>query len=169
MQGLVSSLGIEWKELIAQIINFALLVFVLAKFVYKPIIKAIDDKEKSINDVENKSAEMEKKLQEIEDSREGVLKKARLESQKIIKDTEVSASILKKSLIEEAKRQAETIVANGEQKIKEEDKKLREEIRREVGTLVSDSIEKSVGKYIDEKARYSLKDEATKEFAKANF
>ncbi len=166
MGNLVSTLGIEWKELIAQAINFGLLIFILTKLLYKPVMKSIEDKQKSIEAAKNMSLEMEKKLQDGVEAQKKVLDKARAESEKIIKNAETSASILKKSLLEDAKHQAQNVVAQGEAKIREENEKLRRDIKKEVGTLVSDAIEKTVGKYIDEKAKHSLKDEATKEFSK---
>ncbi|MEI6478730.1 MAG: F0F1 ATP synthase subunit B [bacterium] len=166
MGNLVSSLGIEWKELIAQAINFGLLVFILTKFLYKPVMKSIEEKERSIQGVKDGASKMEKMLQENSEAQKKVLDKARLESEKIIKNAETSASILKKNLLEEAKHQAEIVISQGEQKIREENEKLRRDIKKEVGTLVSDAIEKTVGKYIDEKAKHSLKDEASKEFSK---
>ena len=42
MQDLLKQFGIEPTLLIAQIINFSILLFVLTKFLYKPILKAID-------------------------------------------------------------------------------------------------------------------------------
>ena len=166
MGNLVSSLGIEWKELIAQAINFGLLVFILTKLLYKPLMKSIEEKEKSIQGAKDSASNMEKMLQESAEEQKKVLDKARHESEKIIKNAEVSASVLKKSLLEDAKKQAEAVVSQGEAKIREENEKLRREIKKEVGTLVSDAIEKTVGKYIDEKSKLTLKDEASKEFSK---
>ncbi|MEI8338294.1 MAG: ATP synthase F0 subunit B [bacterium] len=168
MGNLVSSLGIEWKELIAQAINFGLLVFILTKLLYKPIMKSIEEKEKSIQGAKNMSLEIEKKLEEGVEAQKKVLDTARAESEKIIKNAEVSAGVLKKSLLEDAKKQAEAVITQGEQKIREENEKLRRDIKKEVGTLVSDAIEKTVGKYIDEKAKVTLKDEASREFSKIN-
>ena len=166
MGNLVSSLGIEWKELIAQAINFGLLVFILTKLLYKPVMKSIEAKEKAIQGAKDMSLDMEKKLEESAEAQKKVLDKARAESEKIIKNTEASAAVLKKNLLEEAKHQAETIVKQGEAKIREENDKLRRDIKKEVGTLVADVVEKTVGKYIDENAKHSLKDEASKEFSK---
>ena len=166
MGNLVSSLGIEWKELIAQAINFGLLVFILTKLLYKPLMKSIEEKEKSIQGAKDSASNMEKMLQESAEAQKKVLDKARSESEKIIKNAEVSAAVLKKSLLEDAKHQAQAVITQGELKIKEENEKLRREIKKEVGTLVSDAIEKTVGKYIDEKSKLSLKDEASNEFSK---
>ena len=103
MGNLVSSLGIEWKELIAQAINFGLLVFILTKLLYKPVMKSIEEKEKAIQGAKDMSLDMEKKLQEGAEAQKKLLDKARAESEKIIKSTEASALVLKKNLLEEAK------------------------------------------------------------------
>lgn len=47
---LLNALGIDWKILLAQFVNFAVLVFVLWKFAYKPIFKFLEDRKNKIEE-----------------------------------------------------------------------------------------------------------------------
>ena len=53
------NLGIDFKVIIAQIINFGILVFTLVHFLYRPILKALDDRKKKISDSLDKAKEIE--------------------------------------------------------------------------------------------------------------
>jgi F-type H+-transporting ATPase subunit b len=86
MSGLLSSLGIEWKSLVAQLINFGILVFVLWKLVYKPILKVLDERAQMAKDAAEKSNSIESKLEEMRLREEEVLVKARLAGEKLVKD-----------------------------------------------------------------------------------
>ena len=48
MQELITKLGIDWKFLIAQIVNFLVLLFVLYKFAYGPILAMLEKRQKKI-------------------------------------------------------------------------------------------------------------------------
>lgn len=78
---------IDWFTIIAQIINFLILVWLLKRFLYKPILKAIEERETKITQkllnaesiqaiAENTKDELEKKLKEFDDHRDDLMSKA---------------------------------------------------------------------------------------------
>lgn len=167
METLLSSFGIEWKMLLAQLVNFGILVFVLSKLVYKPLLKVIDEREKSAKDAENKSASIEETLKETEANQKKVLADARAHGEKLIKEVEKNAESLKKSLVEEAKAEASKIISAGEKKLKEEQEKLHKEFKAEALSLIAEALEKTVGKHMTDASKNSLKEEALKEVLKS--
>ncbi len=50
MEDLISKLGIEWKLLLAQIVNFVILFLVLKKFLYKPLLNFMNNRRQKIAD-----------------------------------------------------------------------------------------------------------------------
>ena len=44
----LESLGIDWKMLVAQVVNFIILLLILRKFLFGPIVKLLDDRRKTI-------------------------------------------------------------------------------------------------------------------------
>ena len=88
---LFQSFGIEWKLIIAQIINFGVLVFILWKLVYRPLLKVLDERTKQAKDAEEKSNSVDSKLEEIKKLEEQTLAEARNAGQKLLKDAEISA------------------------------------------------------------------------------
>ena len=85
MSELFHNIGIDWKVLLAQIVNFAILLFVLKKFAYKPILKVLNDRRKKIEEAIERSKSVDQKMAEIEILKEKILVEARRESDEIIK------------------------------------------------------------------------------------
>ncbi|HEY4789048.1 MAG TPA: hypothetical protein VIH57_23530, partial [Bacteroidales bacterium] len=61
---------IDWFTVAAQLINFLVLVWLLKRFLYKPVLKAIDEREKRIvmqlQEAENKKAEADREREEFQ-------------------------------------------------------------------------------------------------------
>ena len=105
-------MSVDFTTMLAQIVNFTILVFVLYKFLYKPLLVAIAKREKHIADevhnAEQLAADAEKKLDDlnkryldIDGERAQILNEAREEADKLRKklEQEVQAEILEKKLI----------------------------------------------------------------------
>lgn len=141
---LFEKLGIDWKLLIAQIVNFLILLFVLKRFAYQPILKILNERknkiEKGLEDAENSR----KKLIEIIQKEKDILKKAREEAQMIIIKAEETAKRTEIEIISEAKMQAEKIIIEAKEKIEEEKKKMIIEAKKEVANLVFLAVEKVI-------------------------
>jgi F-type H+-transporting ATPase subunit b len=121
---------IDWFTLVAQIVNFLILVGLLWHFLYKPIVRAMDEREKKIasrlEDAQRKQAEADeqvesyrRKQREVEDQREQVLAKARDEAEQ-----------RKKELIHAAREEAGARKSEWQQALGREQRALQEEFRR---------------------------------------
>lgn len=160
---LLSSLGVEWKLLVAQIINFGILVFVLYKLVYKPLLKVLDERAEMVKDAADKSSSIDSKLDEIRALEESTLTEARKRGAEIIKETEVAALALRTKLEKEAMDSAAKVVREAEVRMKSENEKLHAELKLEMKNIVADAIESTVGKYINSDAKHKLAEEASRE------
>ncbi len=147
MEELVKTFHIDIKLILAQIVNFVIVLVVLYKFAYKPILKAMNERsgkiEKGLKDAEDAS----RKVKEIEEREKEVMAQAKKEAQGIIKAAEESADKNKQEILAEAKNQSEKIMKDTESKIEEERKKMMAEIKAEV----ADMVVTATGKIIDEK------------------
>ncbi len=166
MESILHSLGIEWKLLIAQMINFGVLAFVLFKLIYKPLLEVLDKREKMVKDAEAKSSSIDDKMAEIKALEEKVISEARKASDKLIRDTEHSAKELKEKLSKEAEAHAEKIVKEAENKLRGEAEARDAQIRKEIKLVVAGAIEATVAKYLDNNAKQMLVDEASAEAQK---
>jgi F-type H+-transporting ATPase subunit b len=151
MSELLSKLGIDWKLLIAQIINFLVLLFVLYKFAYGPILAMLDKRTRKIEKGLKDADEAKKQLEVGQKKQEEILKKARHEAKDIVEKARSQAEKAKEEIADEAKVQGQKIIADARVQIEQEKKKTIQEIKAEVGSLVVAATEKIVGEKIDAK------------------
>lgn len=137
----MEALGIDVKLIIAQVINFTILYFVLSKILYKPIISLLDKRKKAIEDAEKNSKAIEEKLLKIEEREKKTIQKAlsdaKEEKQRIISEAQAERS----KIIKEAKKSAERVAQKGIAEIDSYEEKLSKKIKDEVA-------EELVGKVI---------------------
>lgn len=156
MEELIKTFHIDIKILLAQVVNFALVLFVLYKFAYKPILKTLNDRTQKIEEGVKHAEDMEHKLAELEKKEREIITEARKESQKIISASQVSVEKNKEEIICEAKAQSEKILEDARKKIEEEKKKMFLEIKSEVADLVIFATEKILKEKINNKNNEEL-------------
>jgi F-type H+-transporting ATPase subunit b len=162
MSELLTKLGIDWKLLIAQIINFLILLFVLYKFAYGPIVAMLEKRQKKIEQGLKDAEVARKNLEKSEERQKEILKKARREAREIIEKSHTQAEKSKSEIAAEAKAQAEKILSDARVEIEIEKEKTITEIKSEIGGLVAAATEKVVGEKMDEKKDKRLIEESLK-------
>jgi F-type H+-transporting ATPase subunit b len=148
---LINALGLNVKILLAQLVNFGVLLFVLYKFAYNPILKMLDERKDKIEEGIKNAEDAKAKLARIEMQEKEVLADARKEAQKIIASAEDVAKKNKEDILEEAKKQSKEILEKAEKSIEQEKNKMMEDAKKELSELVSLATEKVVGEKVDEK------------------
>lgn len=144
---LLNNLGINAKLLIAQIVNFLVLLFVLYKFAYGPVLKLLNERTNKIEKGLKDAEDAQKKLAEITEKEKEVLLKARKQAQEIVDNAEKIAVKNKEEIIAVAKVQSEKILADSAKKIEMEKDLMFQEIKKQVAELVI----AATGKVINEK------------------
>lgn len=144
---LLNNLGINGKLLLAQIVNFLVLLFVLYKFAYGPVLKILNERTSKIEKGLKDAEDAQKKLIEITEKERAVLVKARKQAQEIIAKAEEVAVKNKEEIIITAKEQSEKILADSAKKIETEKVLMFQEVKKQVAELVI----AATGKIIDEK------------------
>ncbi len=136
-----------------QTVVLLILLFVLAKFAWRPILGSIRKREESINEaldsakkarleMENLQADNEKLLQEAREERDAILKEARQIKEKMISDAS-----------EEADNKANAIIEKAQESIRTEKKAALAEIKAQVANLSIEIAEKVVKKELDNKQK----------------
>jgi len=124
---------IDWYNVIFQIINFLVLVFLLRRFLYGPIIRAMDEREQKIIEREEKAArEREKAEKEAQQYRE---QKEELEQKEdeIIEKAHEKAEQEKRELVNEAREDVEETRRRWEEAFEREKETFIVELRRRIG------------------------------------
>lgn len=162
MEELIKTFHIETNLLIAQIVNFTIVLLVLYKFAYKPILNLLNDRTKKIEKGLEDAKEAGEKLEKITEKEKEVLILAKKEAQEIIKKSEEEAKINANSLVLEARNQTEKIMEEAKEDIGREKNKMLAEVKSEVADLVIAATEKIIGEKLDKEKDRDLIEKAIK-------
>ncbi|HRN40477.1 MAG TPA: F0F1 ATP synthase subunit B [Vicingus sp.] len=125
-------------------IVFCILFFLLAKYAWKPILKAVKEREASIENALNAAEQAKKEMQELSANNEVLLNQARAERDEMLKD----ARAVKDKMISEAKvtanAEAERIIASAKEAIQHEKLAAITELKNQVATLSIEIAEKII-------------------------
>lgn len=129
--------------LIAQILNFLVLLVILAKFAYKPLLQAMDDRRnRIINDLD--SAEQTRlDAEALKEQYAEQLAGARQEATEIVTKANQIAQNIHDELVEQARVEQEAMMANAKERIEQEKQQALLDIRTEVvklSTLIAGKI-----------------------------
>lgn len=160
---LFSSLGIDWQVLILQTVAFLVLVWFLGKFVYPHLVKAIDKREKAIEDSIKAAAETEKRAEEAQKDVEALLVNARKEASAIVETAKKESAAKVEEAEKKAHKRADRIIEDARAQLDQDIAAARKELRKETTELVALATEKIVREKVDAKRDSSLIDAAIKE------
>ncbi|MDH2998291.1 F0F1 ATP synthase subunit B [Pasteurellaceae bacterium LFhippo2] len=149
--------------LIGQLIAFALFVWFCMKFVWPPLIKAIETRQANIADA---LASAEKAKQEQADTKalvEKELAKAQAEAQNIIDLATKRRNEILESVSAEAEAERLRIIEQGYAEVENERRRVQEELRQKVAALAVAGAEKIVGRSVDAAANNDIIDKLVAE------
>lgn len=160
------SLGINGWQFAGQLVNFAVVVFVMWKWVYTPLLKIMDARAKEIaNGLENAKL-AERRLADASDEKERVLREARAEAHDLLEDIKSRADAVKKEKLELAKSEIEKHIAEAKAQIKNERDAAAAALKKDVAELVVLATEK-VAAGMDTTQQRSLATKAIEEIERA--
>jgi len=162
---ILTSLGIDPAVMLAQAVNFFVLLAILSFFVYKPVLKLLDSRKERIAKAEEHAQLVEDKLTRAEELVQKELKKAQQKASEIIAASKDSATAQGEELVETAKNKVGKIVEEGRAVIAKERDDAARQIQNEVGKIVILATEKLLRREVAEKDQSKLIDDAATELA----
>lgn len=157
---ILETFGIQPILLAAQVVNFLVLLFLLNKFLYKPILKVLLQRRVKIAESLKNAAEIEATLAKTEEDRDKKLQKAGLEAKELIEEAKQSATQIIAEAHSKAADDIQTLVAKTRQELEAERQKLQLELRGEFASIVVSSLEKIAQKHLTETDKQKLTKEA---------
>lgn len=149
MSEILTSFGIDGKLFLAQLINFGLLLLVLWKFAYKPLLKMMEERTEKIESGLKNAEKMELAAKNAEVEFEKRVTEAKREAQNIIKEAEDFGKKLKQEITESAEQEKEKIIVSGKKAVEQEKEKSLAEIKKKTAELVITATEKILEENID--------------------
>lgn len=142
MSELIHKLGIDWKLLVAQVVNFLVLLFLLKKFLYKPVLEILAKRRAAIAESIANTERITQELKGIEGRKIAEVEKAKKEADAIVEQARQVAKARGEELFKEAERRVEKLVKDAKQHIEEDRGIMMSEVAHEVKDLVFLATEK---------------------------
>ncbi len=155
--------GISPILLLAQVVNFTILLVLLRLFLYKPVLKILEERKTKIAKSLKDAEEIEKRLADTQTEQEKLLGKAQTESSKLIAEAKEEAKELSEKTLAEARTAVEEMLAKNGQRLKLEREEMMSEVKGEIAVLVTAAAAKVVGKSVDQMDNKKMVDETIKE------
>ncbi len=133
---LITTLGIDWKLLIVQLLNFLLLIGVLTFLLYRPILRVLDERKERIKQAMEDAKKMEQQRKDLEKWRTEEMKKIDQEAGKVLDETRKQAELMKKEMMENAQNEANQIVEKAKKQLDEERTRMTAEVQGTLAGLV---------------------------------
>lgn len=142
MDSFINTFHIDWKTIIAQVINFAVILFVLHFLALKPLRKIMKERSEKITGGLNDAKKNKELLEQTQKEYDDILSKARTEAHTIFQDGKKEALEKKKLMIEDASAEVESMIASGKKTLEAEKEKMINEAKAEIVSLVVKATEK---------------------------
>jgi len=134
--GVLGSLGINGKIFLAQLVNVSVVMFVMWKWVYRPLLKVMDERAKKIEKGLSDAQESATMKLRAERDKDLVILEARLKAKNIIEESQKAAQIQGETMIAKAKAEVEKIVGQGREQLQRSKAVMLEEAKDELGGLL---------------------------------
>ena len=142
--------------LIVQMLVFALLVWFTMKFVWPPILKSMEEREKRIADGLAAGEQAAKDLEIAQQQAERIVGEARQQAASIVDQANARASTIVDDAKDSARAEGERLMNSVKSEIEQEYNRARDELRGKVSTIAVASAEKILSREIDDNAHREL-------------
>jgi F-type H+-transporting ATPase subunit b len=154
--------GVYWPNLIAQVVLFAIVYWVLKRFAFKPVIAMLEERRRRIEEGQLNAENIKKQLAAAQSKYEEILGKANAEAQRLIEEVRMSGDRLAEQKRQEAIAAAEQITLKAQEAMSLERDRLMAEMKRELGRLVVDTTTRVTGKVLTPEDHQRISEETAR-------
>lgn len=162
---MIETLGIRWVELIAQTINFSIVLFVLWKLAYKPVFNMLETRRVKIAESLANAEKIKTQLAQTEADRQKILTQAGNQANKLIEDARAAAARVSEVETQKAITAAEQIIIKAREAAAQERAAMLSQLKREVGRLVVKTTTTVTGKILTDADQRRLAEETEKQLS----
>jgi F-type H+-transporting ATPase subunit b len=158
-----ASLGINLPLLVVFIVNFIILFVLLRLFLFKPVLKMLDERTKRTKDAMELAEVTKKEFEQAKVEVQKQIEKGRQEAQAIIAQAMQVGERLKEESRQEATKQAQVIVDRTRAELEAERDKIVGDLRREFVDISIAAAEKVIKETLDKEKHRKLIEETLRE------
>jgi F-type H+-transporting ATPase subunit b len=165
---ILKNFGFDPVLLVAQIVNFLIIFYLLKRFLYKPVLDMLKKRSDTIagglKQAEEARLTMEKSLEQ----EKIILSKAQDEAKKITESAKEQALAIAKEMEDNAKRQTEKMLLEARAQINQDAKATEQRLSEKISILAADMITKTLTGVLGEKEQKKIAEETIKQIKKVD-
>ena len=161
----MSELGIHWKILAAQTINFSIVLFVLWRFAYQPVFNLLEARRQKIAEALANAEKIKAELARTEAERKRILAQAGDVANQMIEEGRNAAARVREVETQKAIAAAEQIMAKAREATAQDHARMLAELKTEVGRLVVQTTATVTGKILTPDDQRRLAEETARQLA----
>ena len=159
----VTTFGVDWPHLLAQVASFCIVCLVLYRFAYRPVLKMLEVRRQQIAQGMANAEQIKAELARTEAQRQEVMAQANVQANKLIEEARAAASRLQEMETQKAIAAAEQILVKAREAAGQDYARMLADLKREVGGLVVQATAEVVGKILTPEDQRRLAEETAKE------
>lgn len=160
---ILHTFGIDPILLGAQVVNFLIILFLLKRFLFKPILEVLKNREQTIKEGIRKSEEATKMFEQAQVKEKELLRNAQIEAKKLLADAKSESADLLKEAENIAKKQTEKTIQEAKAAIEKEAKQTEAKLAYNVSSLAIAILKKSLGDLANAKTQEEILTKALKQ------
>ena len=146
MSDLFAAFGVNWKLLLIQAVNFGLLLAALSYFLYRPILKIIDERREKIAESVRVANAAAKKLEDAKGQSESMIGAAAKEAEELVATARTRADEKGSEMMKVAQGRSDALRAEAQQRAEEAKRQAIQESEREIARAAMLAAEKIMRK-----------------------
>ena len=159
----MEGLGINLPTLLAQIVNFVILLGLLYLVAYKPIIRMFDERSRKIKESMEQTEFIKEQAAHAEEEVKKQLEAAGKQGQELIARAARAGEEVRQGIHQQAEQEAESLLTRARVEIQRERDEAIDELRKEFADLTILAAEKVIDRSLDKEAHRQLIDKVLKE------
>lgn len=157
---IVKNFGFEPILFFAQIINFIILLWILKKFLYRPILQTLKNRQREIQEGLEKTQQAQLLLEKTQKEETKILKNAQIQAQKLLDDAKMQAQDMFQKVEEKARLHSEKVLKDAKEQIEQETKDAESRLTKSISVLAITYLNKAISEIMTPESQEEIMSKA---------
>lgn len=166
---ILNNFGFDPVILVAQIVNFLIILYLLKRFLYKPVLSMLKKRKETVEEGLRQAEEARITLEKTIEEEKKILTKAQDEAKKIIEETKKQSLLLSQEAETNTKEKIEKMLLEARQKIEEEEKEIEAKLSKKLTNIAVGILQKSLERVFSEKEQKQIVEKALKQIRNTRY
>ncbi|KKS41145.1 MAG: ATP synthase subunit b [Candidatus Gottesmanbacteria bacterium GW2011_GWB1_43_11] len=164
----MEKLGVELPLLLTQIVNFTIMLIVLTKFLYKPILKALKDRKRQIEAGLQMGEKAKQEEEKLDLKKQEVLREAREETKVVLENAKKDAMRLHEEIIEKGKREVAEMKRKLVQELEGRQREMEADIKNRTVEISAQMVKRLLGEVLTTADQHKLVEKQLEKIARTH-